>query len=305
MALDAQCGGRGAWLAGIPGGLIYSSRCWARAGCKQISQDRCGNHLVPDKPSRVVTTRDTPPRIFFFWVVTDVYPPVCNGAAWTMPPVNRREQCPWHTRRCSGYVLTATLIASLRLTTPAPLVLITIIITLTLRTGFPPAPSHSTRMCFVLLTQMLGAGTPAHDFVTPLTFSHCGCHTTRSSFAFLSFLSFLLFQLVTRCSKSETQTTQQLCWLPSRGGKKQKKNRAGSGSDRGRPDVFLWTATWKFDRKLRLCLAAVCSCWRDEIIQAASPLPLSPSLFCPGVSREGLAGGKANVAVATVLTCSE
>lgn len=120
--------------------------------------------------------------------------------------------------------LTATLIASLRLTTPAPLVLITltIIITLTLRTGFPPAPSHSTRMCFVLLTQMLGAGTPAHDFVTPLTFSHCGCHTTRSSFAFLSFLSFLLFQLVTRCSKSETQTTQQLCWLPSRG-EKQKK----------------------------------------------------------------------------------
>lgn len=105
-------------------------------------------------------------------------------------------------------------------------------------TGFPPAPSHSTRMCFVLLTQMLGAGTPAHDFVMPLTFSHSGCHTTRSSLAFLSFLSFLLFQLVTRCSKSETQTTQQLCWLPSRGGDTQKK-RAGSGSDRGRPDVFL------------------------------------------------------------------
>lgn len=223
MALDTRCGGRGAWLAESPGGLIYTSRCWARAGCKQISQDRCGNHLVPDKPSRVATTRDTPPRNVFFRVVTDVYPPVCNDVAWTMPPVNRREQCPWHTRRRSGYVLTATLIASLRLTTPAPLVLITIIITLALRTGFLPAPSHSTRMCFVLLTQMLGAGTPAHDFVTPLTFSHSGCHTTRSSFAFLSFLSFLLFQLVTRCSKSETQTTQQLCWLPSRGGDDTKK----------------------------------------------------------------------------------
>lgn len=31
-------------------------------------------------------------------------------------------------------------------------------------------------------------------------------------------------------------------------------------------------ATWKFDRKLRVWLAALCSCWRDEIIQAASPL---------------------------------
>lgn len=47
--------------------------------------------------------------------------------------------------------------------------------------------------------------------------------------------------------------------------------------------------TWKFDRKLRECVAVLCSCWRDEIIHAASP-PLSPlsfsfSLFAPE-SRE-------------------
>lgn len=36
-------------------------------------------------------------------------------------------------------------------------------------------------------------------------------------------------------------------------------------------------ATWKFNRKLRECVAVLCSCWRDEIIHAASP-PLSPSL---------------------------
>lgn len=111
MALDTQRGGRGAWLAESPGGLIYTSRCWARAGCKQISQDRCGNHLVRDKPSRVATTRDTPPRNFFSgWWQTYIL----QYVAWTMPPVNRREQCPWHTRRRSGYVLTATPIASPR-----------------------------------------------------------------------------------------------------------------------------------------------------------------------------------------------
>lgn len=114
---------------------------------------------------------------FFFRVVTDVYPPVCglNDATCesqrTMPLTYTATQ-----RICFDSHPDS-------LTTPAPLVLITII---TLRTGFPPAPSHGTRMCFVLLTQMLGAGTPAHDFVTPLTFSHSGCHTTRSSLAFLS-----------------------------------------------------------------------------------------------------------------------
>lgn len=233
---------------------------------------------------------------FFFRVVTDVYPPVCglNDATCesqrTMPLTYTATQ-----RICFDSHPDS-------LTTPAPLVLITII---TLRTGFPPAPSHGTRMCFVLLTQMLGAGTPAHDFVTPLTFSHSGCHTTRSSLAFLSSLPFVS----TRNKVLQVRDTNYAAALLAAlaGGGDTQKKRAGSGSDRGRPDVFLWTATWKFDRKLRLCLAAVCSCWRDEIIQAASPLPLSPSpsLFCPGVSREGLAGGKANVAVATVLTCSE
>lgn len=148
---------------------------------------------------------------------------------------------------------------------------------------------------------MLGAGTPAHDFVTPLTFSHSGCHTTRSSLAFLSSPPFVSTRNKVLQARDTNYAAALLAALA--GGGTHKKNVLAPVQ----PDVFLWTATWKFDRKLRLCLAAVCSCWRDEIIQAASPLPLSPSpsLFCPGVSREGLAGGKANVAVATVLTCSE
>lgn len=137
MALDTQRGGRGAWLAESPGGLIYTSRCWARAGCKQISQDRCGNHLVPDKPSRVATTRDTPPRNFVFRVVTDVYPPVCglNDATCesqrTMPLTYTATQ-----RICFDSHPDS-------LTTPAPLVLITII---TLRTG-SPLHLHTARGC--------------------------------------------------------------------------------------------------------------------------------------------------------------
>lgn len=43
-------------------------------------------------------------------------------------------------------------------------------------------------------------------------------------------------------------------------------------------------ATWKFGRKLRECVAVLCSCWRDEIIHAASPplaLALSLALSLP------------------------
>lgn len=49
-------------------------------------------------------------------------------------------------------------------------------------------------------------------------------------------------------------------------------------------------ATWKFNRKLRECVAVLCSCWRDEIIHAASPpLSLTHTLshsLCTRISRE-------------------
>ncbi|CAK6957121.1 Hypothetical predicted protein [Scomber scombrus] len=72
-------------------------------------------------------------------------------------------------------------------------------------------------------------------------------------------------QLVTRSHKSETQTAQ-------RSSSPLRENVLAPCLNRKCPGVSLSKTTWKFDTKLRVCLAALCSCWRDEIIQAASPL---------------------------------
>lgn len=145
-------------------------------------------------------------------------------------------------------------------------------------------------MCFVLLAQMLGAGTlshqqhSAHDLVAPLTFFSFRLSQRTKQF----FTPFLLFQLVTRCCKSETQTTQRSLSCSSPGGSVSASAHAEkdppSPSERQLGSLI---ESYGF-ASLRYAAAGGMRSFRQP--------PLSLSLLlphcCPGVSREGLAGGK-------------
>lgn len=150
------------------------------------------------------------------------------------------------------------------------------------------APPRSTKMCFVPAKPADVARRhllPSNN--TPLTFSPSylelfGCHTTLSGFP--PFFP----QLVTVSPR--VRNASRIARALTFGG-----IRARSGSNPKCPRAFLREATWKFDRKLRARLAALCSCWRDEIIPGSLPLALQPR-----ESRENASWGKQNVTVATV-----